>query len=249
MLTCHFLNVRSGHGKTLGVIVLAHLLNKKYQKRVLVIDLGDTSDISDYYSQSGISSKEYNQSIKQLLETSNPSAKDYIRSTNNEHIDYIAGHTGSISVTVDNRYNLASVINQVEEDYDFCLIDGGSDKDSHSDCGLLAANVVYIPICCDNRGIYSMQQSLQLIQNTQRFKSNLVVAGCYISKYNVANKEQYNLIKSQLGDTLLPAIIPYDEKFVDEILFGVQVLDDVSNELPIMISYDDLINLIMLHDN
>lgn len=240
MKVLNLFNCRSGHGKTTGVIILADLLANK-NKRVLVIDLGDTPDASDYYSHAGISSRLYDPSIKQLLDTSNPAASDYINHTTNRYIDYIAGYAGPISVAVDNRHNLASVTNQVRDNYDYCLIDGGTGSDSCTECGLLASDVVYIPMSCDARGIYSVQQSLALIQGIQH-KDNLTVAGCYISQCSAVNKSQYDVIKSQLGELLLPVIIPEAGEYVDSIIIGTQAID-VDN--PVVIAYGALANLML----
>ncbi len=237
-------NLRSGHGKTTGVVILAELLAKK-NKRVLVIDLGDTPDASDYYSHAGISSKLYDPSIKQLLDASNPAASDYINHTTNRYIDYIAGYAGPISVAADNRYNLAAVIGQIKHEYDYCLIDGGTGSDSCTECGLLASDVVYIPMCCDSRGIYSVQQSLAQIQGIQH-NGNLIVAGCYISQCSAVNKSQYDAVKSQMGDMLLPVIIPDDGEYVDSIIIGTQAID-VDN--PVVIAYGVLADLILSENN
>lgn len=244
MKVLNFFNVRSGHGKTTGVIILAHLLATK-KRRVLVIDLGDTPDASDYYSHAGVKSGAYEQSIKTLLDTSNPIAKDYIRSTDNINIDYIAGHVGPISVVTANRYNLASVINQVRENYDYCLIDGGTGSDSCCECGVLAADVVYIPMCCDTRGIYSAQQTLAIIQGMQH-NDNLIVAGCYISQCSTVNMSQYDEIKSQLEGLLLPVILPDDAAFVDSIIMATSELD-IDN--PLINAYGALVNLMIAHNN
>lgn len=216
MKCINFYNEMSGGAKTVGTIIAAYILASHYGKKVLVIDLGLSNDTSDFLCLDRGDMPLG--TIGDLLIATEANIRDFISPTENKNIDFIRGTQMSISSEeeIESIKKLKGHLVTIDMEYDYCLIDSGNANDRLSQNGLIASDIILIPMRCDRSSLYGLEKSMKTIHI---LNSKAKVGGCYFGRYSgvdTIQKHYYDLL--QKGQT----------DFIEQ---GIEVDDDFANAL------------------
>ena len=166
--TLAFINLKGGTGKTVSAANVAHILAALHRKKVLLVDGDKQGNASRYFRRYG----EQDGAAELLMlgpELMNIAAAIY--PTEYKGLDII---TSNMELYKTDRmlYDseretarvLASALERVQNDYDFCIIDNGPSVDTVTLNVLAAADDVLIPIRPDE---FSFSGLLDLVEQVQ----------------------------------------------------------------------------------
>lgn len=247
MKTIVCLNNKGGVGKTATVTTVAHILATVYGKKVLVVDMDPQGNASSLYGKTDfvalIKARRNHEILPELYsvgdiliqETILP--EEVIRHTKFENLDLLAS-TPNLSAIEEKlkadikrpqQFRLKSWLEQVEDTYEYCLIDCGPSLSILNINALVAADEVYIPTLTDNGSLYGIELTIsELIREVQKYAVQLKIGGIFFTKY----KGNYNISKfatEMLGkvyDTLLLPITISESVAVSECTYAHQPLLD-----------------------
>lgn len=199
------INLKGGVAKTMSAINIAHILATVQKKRVLIIDLdkqGNTTKLFDKHNKGKYS-------VADLI-TNRCSIDEVILKTDYENLDLIpanmdlieANFKVMVDVSIPQQFRLKKHLNEVEEYYDYCIIDNPPDINVSVINALVASDDVLIPIKVDKFAFDGMKELITQINNAKVSNSNLKIKGCFVTMFN---KNDVNI----QGEEFLKAIEEY----------------------------------------
>lgn len=192
MRTIAVINLKGGVAKTTSSINIAYILNQKGY-RVLLVDndkQGDCSRGMNRRTQEG-------PGIDRIMVERKPDMTSLIQKTDYENLDIITANlnllTANMEVTMDRvrpqQTRLKNVLRQVQEEYDFCVIDNAPDINVSVINALTAADDVLIPVEVDDNTTEGMNELIDQIEEIKsELNPDLKNVRCFISKYNKYNE-------------------------------------------------------------
>lgn len=153
MRTIAIINLKGGVAKTTSSINIAYILSTK-GKRVLLVDndkQGDCSRGMNRRTQEGAG-------IDKIMVDKKPDMASLIQKTDYENLDVITANlnllTANMEVTMDRvrpqQTRLKNALQQVKDNYDYCVIDNAPDINVSVINALTAADDVLIPVEVDD---------------------------------------------------------------------------------------------------
>ena len=166
MRTIAIINLKGGVAKTTSSINIAYILSAK-GKRVLLVDndkQGDCSRGMNRRTQEGAG-------IDKIMVDKKPDMASLIQKTDYENLDVITANlnllTANMEVTMDRvrpqQTRLKNALQQVKDNYDFCVIDNAPDINVSVINALTAADDVLIPVEVDDNTTEGMDELLDQI--------------------------------------------------------------------------------------
>lgn len=223
MRTIAVINLKGGVAKTTSSINIAYILNQKGY-RVLLIDndkQGDCSRGMNRRTQEG-------PGIDRIMVERKPDMTSLIQKTDYENLDIITANlnllTANMEVTMDRvrpqQTRLKNGLRQVQEEYDFCVIDNAPDINVSVINALTAADDVLIPVEVDDNTTEGMNELIDQIEEIKsELNPDLKNVRCFISKYNKYNeahsqgaeviREWYPTMKTMIRNSLAVAKSTY----------------------------------------
>lgn len=192
MRTIAIINLKGGVAKTTSSINIAYILSAK-GKRVLLVDndkQGDCSRGMNRRTQEGAG-------IDKIMVDKKPDMASLIQKTDYENLDVITANlnllTANMEVTMDRvrpqQTRLKNALQQVKDNYDFCVIDNAPDINVSVINALTAADDVLIPVEVDDNTTEGMDELLDQIDEIKcELNPDLENVKCFISKYNKYNE-------------------------------------------------------------
>lgn len=164
MRTAAIVNLKGGVGKSTTAINLALIMATVYKYRVLLVDNDIQANVSKFF---GVHSYDY-KSMENVLRDTDTMAEDVIRSSGRVGLDIIPANmnmdAAAVDLMLDQEANqivrLKDVLDQVEEQYDYCLIDCPPGVGINVLNALAAADDVIIPIKADKNALDGMEELL-----------------------------------------------------------------------------------------
>lgn len=193
MRVMSIINLKGGCAKTLSSVNIAHILATVYGKEVLLIDndkQGDASKILNRHSYK-------RPGIAEILTERNISMPDVIQHTDYKGLDIIPANmnllTASLAVMLDQKRpqhtRFKQALKQVDEDYDFCVIDNAPDINISTINALVASDDVLVPVTIDDFAIDGLAELVEQINNTREdLNPRLRFCGCFITQYDRTNE-------------------------------------------------------------
>ena len=190
------LNIKGGVGKTTSTINLASTLAEE-GKKVLIVDIDAQSNSTMLFKAYDIDAL----SVSDILLDKNINVIDVIKDTDFDNIDILPSNISLaftekkilLDVTRNQQNRLKKALEQVEDNYDYCLID----------CP--PSDEVIVPIKIDKFALDGLGYLLDSIDEVKdEFNPNLKFLGCFITMDNATtvNKEIKKALKELLGEKM-----------------------------------------------
>lgn len=192
MRTIAIINLKGGVAKTTSSINIAYILSQRGYE-VLLVDndkQGDCSRGMKRRTQEGAG-------IDRIMIERKPDMSSLIQKTDYESLDIITANlnllTANMEVTMDRvrpqQTRLKNALQQVQDKYDFCVIDNAPDINISVINALTAADDVLIPLEVDDNTTEGMNELLDQIDEIKsELNPELKNVKCFISKYNKYNE-------------------------------------------------------------
>lgn len=185
MKTVSIINLKGGVGKTVSAINIAAVLVKEHKKHVLLIDADKQANTSKFFGLHD----EGKPSLSDLLTMRNK-AREVIRPTTTPGLDLIPANMSLLvadkQVLMDVQYpqqtRLRDALDDVQGDYDYCVIDNAPDLNMCAINALVASNDVMIPIKVDRFAFDGLVILVDQINRLKKsFNPSLRIAGCFVT--------------------------------------------------------------------
>ncbi len=182
MKTIAVLNRKGGTGKTVTAFTIGHGLARK-GFRILLVDADSQANLS---ADCGIEARGRN--LMDAL-VGSMEAVDLIQHTEGG-VDLIPG--GASIATADvvldqigKEYRMREILEPLQEDYDFCLIDNGPALGVIAVNSLTAADDVLIPVQAEVHSLQGIALLMEPIKKVRRYTNkDLKIAGILLTRYN-----------------------------------------------------------------
>ena len=187
MRTAAIVNLKGGVGKSTTAINLALIMATVYKYRVLLVDNDIQANVSKFF---GVHSYDY-KSMENVLRDTDTMAEDVIRSSGRVGLDIIPANmnmdAAAVDLMLDQEANqivrLKDVLDQVEEQYDYCLIDCPPGVGINVLNALAAADDVIIPIKADKNALDGMEELTEVIEEIRPYNPGLSLVKCLVAMF------------------------------------------------------------------
>lgn len=206
------INLKGGVGKTTTTINMAAILSKIYNQRVLIVDNDIQANVTKYFDL-----HDYDlPSIEDIYRYDDVNVRGIIRSSgvpglmvdvlpSNMNMDdaltNLLKDSGREQITC-----LQNALKQVEDDYDFCIIDNPPGVGINILNAIACANDIIVPIKIDKNSLDGMQDLVEIAGDMAVYNPRLESLTCLITMYRkdmyagdmVLRKSQYDVYNTHI---------------------------------------------------
>ena len=229
-------NQKGGVGKTTTSVNLAACLGV-LEKKVLLVDSDPQANAS---SGLGINTDNIKFSTYQLLEH-DCNVLDAITSTSSPNVDIVPANIDLVAieielVDVENReYMLKNALDQVNDRYDYILIDCAPSLGLLTLNALTAADSLIIPIQCEYFALEGLAKLLNTVKSVQKIHNDrLDIEGLLLTMYDSRlrlSNQVVEEVQNHFNDMVFETIIQRNVKLGEAPSFGESIINyDVSSK-------------------
>ncbi len=202
MRVISIINLKGGVAKTISSINIAHILATVHNKKVLLIDNDKQGNTTKFFNMHDAEEL----SIANVMTDKNIYIEDVIVPTQYENLDLIPANMHLLKANLDvimdvgrpQQYRLRKALKQIEEEYDYCIIDNPPDINISVINALVSSNDVLIPIKIDQFAFDGMEELTEQIENAKEMNSELTLKGCFVTQFarNKVNTQGEKLLNN-----------------------------------------------------
>lgn len=213
MKTISVINLKGGVAKTISSINIAHALVAKHGKKVLIIDNDKQGNTSKFFGAHSYDAP----SIADVLTERNFDVKSTITTTDFEGLDILPANMNLLrankeillDVSRPQQTRLRKALEQVKDDYDYCVIDNAPDINMSVINALVASDDVLVPVKIDRFTFDGLEQLVEQIDDVKEFNEGLTFRGCFITMFqrNTVNKQGDEYLREHTSYPLFNTVI------------------------------------------
>ncbi|MBN1055702.1 ParA family protein [Clostridium botulinum] len=217
MRVVSIINLKGGVAKTISSINIAHILATVHNKKVLLIDNDKQGNTTKFFNMHD----EEELSIANIMTDKNIYIEDAIVPTQYENLDLIPANMHLLKANLDvimdvgrpQQYRLRKALKQIEEEYDYCIIDNPPDINISVINALVTSDDVLIPIKIDQFAFDGMEELTEQIENAKEMNPKLTLKGCFVTQFAknkvntqgeelLNNNDEYPMFKTHIRRTV-----------------------------------------------
>lgn len=187
MRTVAVVNLKGGVGKSTTAINMALIMSQAHGKNVLLIDNDFQAAVTKFFGKHSYDKP----SMEDVLRNPMLSAEEVITPSGRWGLDIIPANMNMIAAAddlitdkdSDQIGRIRNILNQVEEEYDYCIIDCHPSVGIEVLNALAAAEDIIIPIKADKNALDGMEELDDIIQEIRPYNEKLESVRCLVTMY------------------------------------------------------------------
>lgn len=251
------INLKGGVAKTTTTINMAAILSKIYKKKILIVDNDVQANATKYFNLHDYDTS----SIEDVYRQNNADVREIIKHCKMEdsEVDLIPANmnlddalTNLMKDTEREQITqLRDALKQVEQDYDFCIIDNPPGVGLNILNAIVCSHDIIVPIKLDKHSLDGMQDLFEIVKDLISFNPDLDTVTCLVTMYKktmyaadtVLRKSDYDVFHTRIrysekvdsasfetGNGLL-SFSPRSAACIDYKIFVKEYLDNVSESV------------------
>ena len=246
------INLKGGCSKTTTVVNMAHILATRYDKRVLVVDLDKQGNTSSLF---GAFSDDEECGVRRVV-TYGDSIQESIEQTRYENIDILSANMSLLETEMqlsssnceDKILKIKNALEQVNDKYEYCIIDNPPTIDLMVINALVATNDVIVPTRADKWSLDGIREIEKQIEEIRDFNKNINLRGVLLTqtKREPACISCIEWLRQCSGYNVFKSTIRYSKK-VDESTYSAKPILEHSIRCGASIDYLKFVKEYMQH--